>query len=425
MKKITLLLISSFLLSCSTSNNDLLIPLNVETSNIQSKNIDNDLIKDEFIVKFKTNSKNNISFLSTLGTYKQIQKTNMYLLKSTNKDNIHIIGILQKRDDIAFVEQNRKIKVKLIKEQPLSNIKKDDNLFPNDELFSKQYSHTLTKSQEAWKKSLGSENVTIAIVDSGVDRYHPDLKEKLVEPYNVLNPSYPNGALSDPLGHGTHCAGIAAAVTNNNVGVAGVAPKAKIQSVRVLDEEGGGTNAGVAEGIIWASSNGADIINLSLGSPKSSQAIKEAVISAIENNVLVIAAAGNDGDETQNYPAAYTGVLSVGSTNEKDAKSNFSQYGSWIKVTAPGSNIISTLPTYGSAMEGKNYGLASGTSMASPFVAGLAALIKGAYPHLGAPGLITAIQNGTDDLGETGFDNYFGYGRVNVEKALNVASKLK
>lgn len=424
MKKILLLLISSFVFSCSTTSVNTL-PIEDINSNIQSSS--SDTIRGEFIVKFKSSSKSNLSVLSSLGTVKQIQKTNMYLLKSNKREeDVTIIGILEKRSDVEFVEQNRKIKVKILKEQSQNvNIKKDNDLFPNDEMFSKQYSHTLTKTQEAWKKSIGSDNVVIAIIDSGVDRYHPDLKDKLVEPYNVINPSFPNGALSDPFGHGTHCAGIAAAVTNNNIGVAGVAPKAKIQSVRVLNEEGEGTNAGIAEGIIWASSSGADIINLSLGSPRSSQAIKEAVNSAIENNVLVVAAAGNEGDETPNYPAAYQGVISVGSTNENDKKSGFSTYGNWIKVTAPGSNILSTLPTYNSAMEGKNYGLSSGTSMASPFVAGLAALIKGTYPNLGAPGLAKAIENGVDDLGDVGFDKYFGNGRVNVEKALNVASKLK
>lgn len=385
-----------------------------------------DILPGEYIVKLKAGTRNIQALLAELGPARQLAKSDLFLVQQSSDAKIQT---LSRSGQLEFFEPNRVIRVQAVRETAQTVLRRDPVAGPNDELFSQQYAHQMTHAAEGWAlasqiKPAKTDIPTIAIVDSGIDRHHPDLKERIAGSYNVFNPSYPNGALYDPFGHGTHCAGIAAALVNNAIGVAGVAPQVQLVGVKVLDEEGAGTNAGVAEGIMWATDSHVTIMNLSLGSLKSSIAIRDAVLRAIRENVLVVAAMGNEGTEDPSYPAAYEDVMAIGSTNSQDEKSNFSQFGKHISVAAPGSQILSTLPTYGNGFEGKNYGKVSGTSMAAPYVAGLAALVKATYPHLGAPGLRKAIELGAEDKGEPGFDKFFGHGRVSVPGALRAASKL-
>lgn len=291
-----------------------------------------------------------------------------------------------------------------------------DEVTVNDPSRSKQYALDKVLANQAWDKTMG-EDVKIAIVDSGVDLSHPDLMDKLLPGVNTVEERNPP---KDDVGHGTHVAGIAAAIANNNEGIAGLAPKAKILPVKVLGD-GSGTAASIAAGIIWAADQGADVINMSLGMYQTADVLGEAVQYALSKNVVVVATMGNDNVERKRYPAAYPGVIAVGSTDQADKKSTFSNYGDWISVAAPGTAIFSTFPTYPVSISGTaGYASLSGTSMAAPLVTGLVGLIRSQKKGL-APAEVKAIlEKSADDLGTAGFDKQFGHGRINALKALSL-----
>jgi thermitase len=212
----------------------------------------------------------------------------------------------------------------------------------------------------------------------------------------------------DGNGHGTHAAGIAAAITNNTRGIAGMAPDAKIYAVRVLDDSGSGTLQNVANGIIHAADNGADVISLSLGSPNDSITLKEAVDYAWNKGVVVVAAAGNDGSSQPAYPAYYSNAIAVAATDSDESKASFSNYGSWVDVAAPGVNIYSTYTD-------SSYASLSGTSMATPHVAGLAGLLDA--QGRSASEIRATIENTADPISGTG--TYWSKGRINAYRAVN------
>lgn len=294
--------------------------------------------------------------------------------------------------------------------------------YPNDPKFGAQYSHQATQSQVGWSISRGDRRTLIAIVDSGVDINHPDLQGKIVDVYNGADG---NKDVVDYVGHGTHVAGIAAAMTNNGLGVAGVAPECGILAVKVASGNSSyPSTEGIANGIIWAADHGADVINLSLGSRRESEVITDAVKYALSKNVVVLAATGNDSARVKSYPAAVPGVIAVGSTDERDQRSSFSNYGDWVSVTAPGSNILSTFPFNDNMIGKKEYGSISGTSMATPFATGLAGLIRSKYPNMPVAMVKRALETSADDKGTPGYDEQFGFGRVNVGKAMMRASEL-
>nr|WP_085449799.1 S8 family serine peptidase [Halalkalibacter krulwichiae] len=186
----------------------------------------------------------------------------------------------------------------------------------------------------------------------------------------------------DVYGHGTHVAGIAATVTNNENGIAGMSyNSAAIMNIKVLGDSGGGTLSNVAEGIIYATNQGAHVINLSLGSQTSNETLRSAINYAYNNGVLLVGAAGNNGADTPHFPAAFEQVLAVAAVNQSNEIAPFSNYGPWVEVAAPGNEILSTFPQQtGEPMTG--YRVASGTSQAAPFISGLAGLIKATNPVL-------------------------------------------
>lgn len=238
-------------------------------------------------------------------------------------------------------------------------------LSPNDPYFESQYGVSQIQCPPAWDLTLGSTSVVVAIVDTGIDLRHPDLAEKIVAGIDLVNN---DNSPDDDNGHGTHCAGIAAAATNNAIGVAGVAPNCKVMPVKVLDSRGDGYTSTVARGMRYAADGGAKVISLSLGMPARSQALQDAVNYALSKGAIVVAAAGNEGASAKFYPAACNGVISVGAVDANGNKAHFSNYGPWVSVAAPGVRILSTWP-------GGAYAYGSGTSMAAPFVAGQAAML--------------------------------------------------
>lgn len=276
---------------------------------------------------------------------------------------------------------------------------------PNDPYFSLyQYGPQRIAAPAAWDVTQGTPAVKIAVVDTGVQLDHPELQPKLVPGYDFVNNS---PQPMDGNGHGTHVAGIAAAATNNSFGIAGVCPLASIMPIRSLDNTGSGELMNVVRGIVYAAQQGAQVINLSLGSPAASASLQSAIQYAWDRGAVIVAAAGNAGSALPSYPANYPNVIAVGSTNEREEKSAFSNYGRWVDVAAPGENILSTYP-------GSYYAYLSGTSMAAPHVSGIAALL--ASQGKTNAQIQRAIKTTSDPIPGTG--TYWLYGRVNAAKAV-------
>ena len=254
-----------------------------------------------------------------------------------------------------------------------------------------------------WGTGNTGTNIKVAVVDTGIDLTHPDLA--VAGGYNAISA---RKSYADDNGHGTHVAGIIAA-KNNTIGVIGVAPGASLYSVKVLDRNGSGWISDIIEGIEWSVVNRMQVINMSLGSSTSVQSFHDAIIAAKNAGIVIVAAAGNsgDGDNTVEYPGAYPEVIAVSATNDSNLIASFSSRGLEVDLAAPGVNIFSTY-------KGGSYATYSGTSMAAPHVAGVAALVLSSG-YLGD--VRVRLQSTADDLGVSGTDSLYGYGLVDAEEA--------
>ncbi|MGM0843738.1 MAG: S8 family serine peptidase [Bacillota bacterium] len=259
--------------------------------------------------------------------------------------------------------------------------------------------------------STGKNAVTIAVIDSGIDMNHPDLKPNLLPGINIVDPA--RNPIADL--HGTHVAGIIAAAENNGIGGKGVNPHAKILPIDVFNGSELAYDYAIAEGILHAIENNAKVINMSLGSYYPSPIIEEAVQDAIEYGITVVAAAGNSGTIQPEYPGAFDGVISVGAVDSSNQLTAFSTYGPSVDVVAPGENIYSTAYT---GEKKSTFRQLSGTSMASPMVAGAASLLLAKDPDLTPFQVEMMLELTTKDLGAKGYDTSYGYGLVNIESAL-------
>lgn len=281
---------------------------------------------------------------------------------------------------------------------------------PNDPGWVNQYNLAAIRAPQGWDLATGAASVTIAIIDSGVDLTHPDLAAKLLAGYDFVNN---DPTPQDDYGHGTHAAGIAAAISNNGLGIAGVSWGARIMPVKVLNASGSGTYANVAAGIIWAVDNGAQVINLSLGGSAPSLVLADAVDYAASRGVLMVAAAGNSGAGSVLYPAAYPQVIAVAATDSSNARAAFSNYGAAIDLSAPGVSIYSLDIGGGTIYR-------SGTSMATPHVAGLAAILMG-LPGGNAWTARAWMESTALDLESPGWDVFTGYGLIQMDAAILAA----
>jgi len=279
---------------------------------------------------------------------------------------------------------------------------------PNDPYWPQQWGPVKIEADHAWDVTMGNSSILVAVIDTGVDWNHPDLAAN----YVALGYDWVNGD-SDPMddnGHGTHCAGIIAAVTNNGVGTAGLA-QVRVMAEKGLDSSGSGYDDDLANAIVHAVDQGAKILSNSWGGYDDSAVIHDAVTYASNHGVLVVAAAGNGATSMPHYPAAYDEVVGVTATDSSDAPASFTNFGNWVDVAAPGVNIYST-------MWDDTYQSLSGTSMACPHVAGVAALVWSRFPTMTANQVRNQISYTADDLGTSGFDIYYGHGRVNAKKAV-------
>ncbi len=266
-----------------------------------------------------------------------------------------------------------------------------------------------TGAPGAWASDYTGDGVKIAVVDTGIAA-HEDLKPVAGGASMV---SYTT-SYSDDNGHGTHVAGIINAI-NNGIGSVGIAPGSALYAVKVLDRDGSGYISNVAAGVDWAITNGMDIINLSLGSSRSSTTLKRAVDSAYSKGILVVAAAGNTGNsagtgDNVQYPAKYDSVIAAAATDINDKRATFSSTGSTVEAAAPGVGILSTYT-------GNQYVSLSGTSMAAPYVSGNLALIMDAFPDLSAAEVRAKLRETAFDLGAAGKDPLYGYGLIQAPAA--------
>lgn len=275
------------------------------------------------------------------------------------------------------------------------------------------YAHHLLHTADAWDYATGSEeSIITAVLDTGIDIHHTEFIGRIVDGYDMVSDD------SDPAddhGQGSHVSGIIAANLNNGAGSAGVCPHCQILPIKVLDENNRGHWSTVAKGIVCAVDHDARIINLSLGGLQPSAILEAALAYASDHDVLVVAAAGNYASNNPFYPAAYEGVLAVAATDEHDKRWELSNYGDYIDVVAPGSNICSTAPS----QDGQPaYTYLSGTSMAAPYVAGLAGLILSQDDTLTMSNVEARIMHSADDLGRGVIEGLYGYGRINAYRAL-------
>ena len=349
------------------------------------------------------------------------------------------LNVLYKDEDLRFavvkVEEGKELEtINELKNKPGIRYAEPDYIVhamltstatPNDPLWPKQWGPIAIKCPEAWDECTGSEDVVIAIIDTGVDYNHEDLSANMWHnpgetPDNGMDDDG-NGYIDDYYGwdfvnngnqpyddegHGTHCAGIAAAVMNNNIGIAGVV-QAKIMAVKVLGRDGYGSASDVAKGIKYAADNGADVISMSLGASEGCNVLRDACQYAWDKGVVLVAAAGNDGVPDVCYPAAYDTVIAVGAINSNKKRCQWSNYGDKLELVAPGDKIFSTYP-------GDDYVFLSGTSMATPHVAGVAALAKAMFPSYTNRQIRDLLDTTADDLGDPGRDDYYGYGLVDA-----------
>ncbi|HJV17182.1 MAG TPA: S8 family serine peptidase, partial [Bacillales bacterium] len=305
--------------------------------------------------------------------------------------NIPAVQIKIPEENVNLLSQNNKIK-SIENEQKVKIEEQTENWGVN-----------AIEAPKAWQSHYTGKGVKIAVIDTGIYS-HEDLSIAGGKSFVSYTSSY-----TDDNGHGTHVAGIIAA-KNNNVGIVGVAPDAQLYAVKVLRNDGSGNMSDIISGIDWAITNKMNMINLSLGSTESSNILEETINKASKAGILVIAAAGNNGNsngtgDTVNYPARYDSVIAVGATDIWKQRASFSSTGNEVDFVAPGVNILSTVLD-------NQYVSHSGTSMAAPFVTGDLALLKEMYPTMSNQGLVDQLKKKALDLGAPGHDPLYGYGLI-------------
>lgn len=385
-------------------------------------------VPDQVLVKFKPDV--SAPFVeATISAYqakkiRRIPKIDVFLLQIPKSLTVEeMLYGLRQNPHVEFAEPNYKAYIAVT---------------PNDTLFGFQYAlhnsgqeigdspespngtpNADIKALAAWEETTGDEEVVIAVIDTGVDMEHPDLKNQIHS--NGRDFANEDDDSTDDQGHGTFVAGIAASETNNDKGIAGVAWNCKILPIKAFSEEGEGTYEWIEQAIIWAAEHEADVINLSGGGPFPSQSLEAALIHAFSRDIVVVAAAGNEGAEVL-YPAAYDDYcLAVAATDFDDIRPDWSNFGPEVDVAAPGERVVGPVPTWLWGPDYIPYGFWGGTSMSTPHVSGLAALIKSVKPWLDAADIMNVIRYSADDTNSAtypGKDDFIGYGRINMEKAL-------
>lgn len=372
----------------------------------------------------------------------------VYVVPLAGEENVQeAVDEFKKDSNVEYAEPDYIAKVQIV---------------PNDPYYPDLWGHHKIHTQEAWETVLGEgklpgEGIVVAVIDTGLDYNHPDIwKNVWVNPNAVndingdgivdlddadINHDYmiDSGEMKDNMigsdfisndndpkddhGHGTHVSGTIAAVGNNGIGIIGIAYGAKILAIKGLDRYGNGNTSGLSKAVRYAADMGADVLNNSWGGFGLSKALTDAFHYANDLDVVAIAAAGNsNGDVAYFGPASIDTVISVAATDPSDQKAWFSNYGARMDIAAPGVDVLSLRAqdtSMGSTLNAQ-YTRANGTSMACPHAAGLAALVLSRHPEFKPRQMRNALRTSGDDLGESGWDIYFGYGRINAEKAVQI-----
>ncbi len=275
---------------------------------------------------------------------------------------------------------------------PQALINQSEIIKPSDPYVNKQWALDKINVFQLWQMAPVTEAVPVAILDTGIDPDHQDLNGLIIGEANFTDSSSP----ADSYGHGTHVAGIIAA-KSDGTGIVGVAPGCRLLNVKVADDMGRCQASALAEGIIWAVNNGASVINISIEIKEPSPQLEEAVNYAWNRGTVIIAAAGNNGNQSPVYPAYYKNCVAVAAINQDDNLAPLSNYGDWVDVAAPGSDIYSTLPDNG-------YGYKTGTSFATACVSGMAALLFNVVTDANGDGRLNdevraVIETGYQEIG--------------------------
>ncbi len=362
------------------------------------------------------------------------------VLLSSGEDDKRVLSTLLKSDNVISGENDFIVKI---------------DITPSDPKYADQWGLEKIQAPQAWDKTTGSPSIVVAVIDTGVEYTHPDLENNIWHnPEEIADNKIDdddNGYVDDTIGydfvtisdsyvyagedaepidndpmdlqgHGTHVAGIIAAEGNNGIGVSGVNWGCKVMPLRAgfKNSSGGGSllNSDIVRAITYAADNGADVISMSFGSSYNSSSQRDAIEYAAQKGVVLVGASGNSGRTTKHYPAAYDDVISVGATTSSDSKASFSNYGDWVTISAPGSGIWSTYI-------GGRYTALSGTSMATPIVAGVAALVLSHSNSLSPTEVRNLMVNTADAVSVdyfTGKDPEIG-GRINANAAIDGISE--
>lgn len=412
------------------------------------------------LLSYNVRFSENISYDEALNTLKNNQFKYNDISKTLKMFNVQVNS--SEKNKIEKLKSNRYIKyIDIDQKLSISSFKafdvKAEKYVPNDPLFPNQWNIQNSDIDSSWLYTTGNKNITVAVIDSGVDTEHPDLKGNLLplidvwaelgrqDIYNDLGANI-DYAGKDGNGHGTHVTGILGAIFNNNQGISGIVNNIRILPIKASNYKGETSASTISRAILKAVENKVNIINLSIGGPKSegTQTLKDAVNKALESNILFISATGNESIRNKGLisdvtvPAAYPGVLAVGAINRKDQVADYSNGGDDISLVAPGGGsgglgdekIYSTFPTYKTYLSYRDkingpYALLSGTSMACPHVSGAAALILSREPDLSAKKLRIRLLSTTNLLSNKGFDKSSGYGKLNVYQSLTQKSDDK
>lgn len=313
-------------------------------------------------------------------------------------DNVHIITTTLSDTEINDLKKDKNV----------TSIEEDSKIFAVQDTETTDWGITKVGAEKSWTSGYTGAGVNIAIIDTGVNSSHPDLVGAIAG--GVSEVSY-TSSYQDDNGHGTHCAGIVGA-RQNGTGIVGIAPQSSIYAVKALDNSGSGNTSDIIVGIDWAIGQKMDIISMSLGSKTSSTALQSACNTANSDGILVVAAAGNSGTakvskstDTINYPARYDSVIAVGATDSSNNRAYFSSTGKELDVVAPGYNILSDNYKGGTVTM-------SGTSMATPYVAGDLALLKQAHSTYTSTQIRALLEGSCKDLGTVGVDSLYGHGLI-------------
>ncbi|MBW3641150.1 MAG: S8 family serine peptidase, partial [Actinobacteria bacterium] len=343
------------------------------------------------LVQYKTDTtvetKTSLERANGLAQVKKLDRIGVEVVKTRPGNEDAAIAALQRSGRVVFAERDGRTTAAAVT--------------PNDPWWPQQWSPVKVNAPQAWSVTTGSSTVVVAVLDTGVTS-HPDLAGKLTAGYDFINN---DSSPVDDNGHGTLAAGVVGALSNNGIGVASLCWQCKIMPVKVLDAAGSGSYSELANGIVWAADRGAKVISMSLSGVDDSTALRSAVQYARNKGAVLTSAAGNDGCDCRSFPASFPEVISVGASSTTDARTSYSNYGSWVDVAAPGTNYTTT-------MSGA-YASFTGTSSSTPVVAGVLGLLRSAAPSASVDAIETALLSSASPVG------YVAAGRIDAAAAMS------